>query len=159
MPTRHGFSLMEMILATAILAGSGAALFSLIANASQFARRAETRATALQLAQNLLNETAMAGTAQNNNSSQPNSTNQSDQQQPIMGEDSRWVYRLQQSPVTTSPVTTPATPGMIRVMVEVSLQSEPERPVCRLVRWVRQPIASESSLSFAPQRNATVPAP
>ena len=139
---------MEMILATAILAGSGAALFALIGNASQFARRAETRATALQLAQNLLNEAALAGFTDSDIGTR------SDQQPSPLGEDSRWFYRLQQTPVSTPPG-----PGMIRVMVEVSLQSDPERPVCRLVRWIRNPSVSNSSTLFSPQTNASVPVP
>ncbi len=54
---RDGFSLIEMILATAILAASGSALFMLIGQASRFGLRAEEESTALQLAQSLLDET------------------------------------------------------------------------------------------------------
>ena len=53
---RGGFSLMELILATAILAASGAALFGLIGQGSLFARRSQARAETLHLAQSALDE-------------------------------------------------------------------------------------------------------
>lgn len=54
--SRGGFSLMELILATAILAASGAALFGLIGQGSLFARRSQARAETLHLAQSALDE-------------------------------------------------------------------------------------------------------
>ncbi len=53
---RNGFSLMEIILATAILAASGAALLGLIGQASRFALNAEQRTIALMHAETLLGE-------------------------------------------------------------------------------------------------------
>jgi type II secretory pathway pseudopilin PulG len=47
---------MELILATAILAASGAALFGLIGQGSLFARRSQARAETLHLAQSALDE-------------------------------------------------------------------------------------------------------
>ena len=56
MRKRNGFSLMEIILATAILAASGAALLGLIGQASRFALNAEQRTIALMHAETLLGE-------------------------------------------------------------------------------------------------------
>lgn len=53
---RCGFSLMELILATAILAASGAALFALIGQGAMFGGRADREAEALHLALTVLDE-------------------------------------------------------------------------------------------------------
>lgn len=53
---RRGFSLMELILATAILAASGAALFALIGQGAMFGGRADREAESLHLALTVLDE-------------------------------------------------------------------------------------------------------
>jgi type II secretory pathway pseudopilin PulG len=63
-PPRGGFSLLEVILATAVLAGSGAALFALIGQASKLAVRAEQRSEALQIAESVLDEFIAMGSQQ-----------------------------------------------------------------------------------------------
>jgi prepilin-type N-terminal cleavage/methylation domain-containing protein len=113
-PLRHGFSLMEMILATAILASSGAALFALIGNGSVMGRRAEHRAEALRLAENLLAETLAGITSPDNIA------------------ESRWVTRVQrlENPSLESL-------SLVCVAVEVAAKNKPNDPICRLVRWMR----------------------
>lgn len=53
---RRGFSLMELILATAILAASGAALFALIGQGAMFGGRADRESESLHLALTVLDE-------------------------------------------------------------------------------------------------------
>ena len=78
---------MEVIVATAVLAASGAALFALIGQASQLARRAEMRSEALQVAQSILDETlAMPGANQTEMSGTVESN-------------PRWDFHIEQQPV------------------------------------------------------------
>ena len=157
MRRRAGFSLMEMMLATAILAGSGTALFLLIGQGSDFGRRAEERATALHLAQSLLDEAI----------TMPESV----EGQGTFESDPRWGYRVTRDSVdipsasglsssaTSSSATsasatsasatsasTSAGVGLVRVTVEVFIDEaagvgggEPEDVACRLVQIVRRP--------------------
>lgn len=148
---RDGFSLIEMILATAILAASGSALFMLIGQASRFGIRAEEQATALQLAQSLLDETIAMPAAIETEGTFEN--------------DPRWSYRIVRESVeeasstgTGSRIGNGASTGgeraggeraggkLTRIVVEVVRSDEAPRPVapsgsadapvCRLVRWV-----------------------
>lgn len=148
---RDGFSLIEMILATAILAASGSALFMLIGQASRFGLRAEEEATALQLAQSLLDETIAMPAAVETEGTFEN--------------DPRWSYRIVRETVeggssagsgisTGDGISTrggasggePAGGTLTRIVVEVLRSDEAPRPVapsgpedaptCRLVRWV-----------------------
>ncbi|XZE55558.1 type IV pilus modification PilV family protein [Planctomycetaceae bacterium SH139] len=80
---RGGFSLLEVILATAVLAGSGAALFALIGQASKLAVRAEQRSEALQIAESVLDEfIAMGGRQQS-------------EMNGVYEANPAWAYRLQ----------------------------------------------------------------
>lgn len=163
---RDGFSLIEMILATAILAASGSALFMLIGQASRFGLRAEEESTALQLAQSLLDETIAMPAAVETEGTFEN--------------DPRWSYRIVRETVegessagggistggaasmggarTTRGGTAtgggtaggePAGGTLTRIVVEVMRSDEAPRPVapsgssgasdlpvCRLARWV-----------------------
>ena len=144
---RSGFSLMEMMLATAILAGSGTALFLLIGQGSDFGRRAEERATALHLAQSLLDEAL----------TMPEMVDG----QGTFESDPRWGYRVTRDAVDipsasglSSSATSASAPsastsagvGLVRVTVEVFIDEaagvgggEPEDVACRLVQIVRRP--------------------
>ena len=57
MNQRGGYSLLEVILATAILAGSSLMLATLISNGANLGNRAQERAEALLIAQTLIDET------------------------------------------------------------------------------------------------------
>lgn len=59
MRRRAGFSLLEMIIATAILAAAAGLLLELIGQGSRLARKAERRSTAYQVADALLQETLL----------------------------------------------------------------------------------------------------
>jgi len=137
---RRGFSLMELILATAVLAASGAALFGLIGQGAMFAGRAQRESFALHLAQSVLDEfLAMPGEVE------PEGT---------FAEDETWAYRITSESfdeggaggnlggVTIGP---DVGGGLTRLVVEVmpggssgraSLGDE-DRAACRLVRLVR----------------------
>jgi Tfp pilus assembly protein PilV len=61
--SRSAFSLMEVIVATAVLAAAGAALFALIGQASQLARKSQRRTEALQVATSVMDDAiAVRGT-------------------------------------------------------------------------------------------------
>lgn len=133
---RGGFSLMEMVIATAVLAASGAALFTLVGQASQFARRAEERTVALQLAQSTLDEFLATGSESET------------EMEGGLESDPRWSYRIEQSDV--------AVPGQAdavgrdesklkRIVVSVYRSSNQggqsastvDSAIVRLVRWIR----------------------
>jgi prepilin-type N-terminal cleavage/methylation domain-containing protein len=59
MSRRAGFSLLEMIIATAILAAAAGLLLELIGQGSRLARKADRRSTAYQIADALLQETLL----------------------------------------------------------------------------------------------------
>lgn len=83
--SRHGFSLMELILATAILAASGAALFALIGQGAMFGGRADRESESLHLALTILDEyLAMPGEVDAEGTFE---------QQP------RWSYRIRQETI------------------------------------------------------------
>jgi len=129
---------MEMIVATAILAGSGAALFTLIGQGSLFGRRAEEQATALQLAQSVLAETL----------AMPDAVDQ----EGTFEQDARWAYRVRRErsvgSASAGEAAGPAASGsaspLVRLIVEVFPVGErgggpgEQRATCRLVRWVRE---------------------
>lgn len=121
---------MEMVIATAILAGSGAALFALVGQASRLARKAEERTVALQLAQSTLDEFLANG---------------GDAEQEAEGgfeSDPRWSYRIEQSQVEASG--SPDRP-LNKITVSILRAAGGERTttaaadaaVVRLVRWSR----------------------
>ena len=122
---RHGYSLIEMILATAILAASGLALQTLLAQASRLALRSEQHTLALQLAESLIDE-ALAIPPRNDRTMES-----------TFAHDDRWSYRLR--------IETIADIRMSRMTVEVFVSentssqrsSIDQEPLCRLVRWVR----------------------
>ncbi len=130
---------MEMIIATAILAGSGAALFTLIGQGSLFGRRAEAQSTALQLAQSVLAE-ALA---------MPESV----QSEGTFEHDPRWAYRIRRERLSggsafgqesSATSTGTSSTGLIQLTVEifpataVDQSADAGRATARLVRWVRQ---------------------
>lgn len=144
---RGGFSLMEMMIATAVLAGSGVALFALVGQASQLARKAEERTVALQMAQSTLDEFLANGSE----------SESEDETEGSFESDPRWAYRIEQSDV-----------GAIgqdeselkRIVVSIYRSSESGGPssdttdsaIVSLVRWSRAtkplpPSSSETSSS------------
>jgi Tfp pilus assembly protein PilV len=126
-----GLSLLEVIIATAILAGSGLALFSIIGMGSKYALRAEKLTYAHHFALSALDEWLA--------SPSPIGTEQSGS----FEEAPEWSYRVQSQAQDE--------PGLCSVTVEVfhaqSTLTSPrtisaassEEPVYRLTRWVRVP--------------------
>lgn len=124
---RNAFSLMEVILATAILAASGAALLGLIGQASRFALSAERRTIALMHAETLLDEYLV---------------NRSFEMQGTVASDPGWSYTIEAASVASS------ASSLERVEVSVfeggdgsatrSSDSRGENvPVVQIVRWVK----------------------
>lgn len=127
-----GLSLLEVIIATAILAGSGLALFSIIGMGSKYALRAEKLTYAHHFALSALDEWLA--------SPSPIGTEQSGS----FEEAPEWSYRVQSQAQDE--------PGLCSVTVEIfhaqSTLNAPrtmstasgEEPVYQLTRWVRVPL-------------------
>ena len=149
---RGGFSLMELILATAILAASGAALFGLIGQGSLFARRSQARAETLHLAQSALDEYLAVPDA-----IPPEGTFETHPE---------WAYRIRQEEIDlgngvaatsadrVEAAVGPAAVGskLLRVVIEVAPAdaagvSGGADPVCTLTRWVRLASAASGDTS------------
>ncbi len=149
---RGGFSLMELILATAILAASGAALFGLIGQGSLFARRSQARAETLHLAQSALDEYLAVPDA-----IPPEGTFETHPE---------WAYRIRQEEIDlgngvaatsadrVEAAVGPAAVGskLLRVVIEVAPAdaagvSGSADPVCTLTRWVRLASAASGDTS------------
>jgi Tfp pilus assembly protein PilV len=137
---------MEMIIAIAILAASGVALFTLIGQGSLFGRRAEGQSTALQLAQSVMAETL----------AMPESV----ESEGTFEQDPRWAYRIQREALSdgssfaeASPATSTGSSStrLIQLTVEVfpatanDQSADARRATARLVRWVRQRTGSDST--------------
>ena len=82
MNQRGGYSLLEVILATAILAGSSLMLATLISNGANLGNRAQERAEALLIAQTLIDETLATRHGESFEEEEP------------FSESSLWSYRL-----------------------------------------------------------------
>ncbi|TWU38480.1 type IV pilus modification PilV family protein [Novipirellula artificiosorum] len=150
---RHGFSLMEMIIATAMLAGSGAALFALVGQASRLARTAEERTVALQLAQTVMDEfLAMPSESET-------------ETEGTFESDPRWSYRMEQTEVTLTreDAGSEDTSSPMRVVVAIYRANDGgtqnvDSAIVRLVRWIRpartnsvMPAEEESSMPPKPE--------
>lgn len=142
---RGGFSLMEMMIATAVLAGSGVALFALVGQASQLARKAEERTVALQMAQSTLDEFLANG------------SESEDETEGGFESDPRWAYRIEQSDVDAAGQ---EESRLKRIVVSIYRSSQSggrssdtaDSAIVRLVRWSRvakprPPLSSETSSS------------
>jgi prepilin-type N-terminal cleavage/methylation domain-containing protein len=119
---RCGFSLLEVILATAILAGSSLMLATLISNGANLGSRAQDRVEALLVAQTLIDETLAMRHGEVFQEEQP------------FSDTSRWSYRLNAESRETT--------GLMVISAEVypvedegGLPDSTEEPVIRLVRW------------------------
>lgn len=133
---------MEMMIATAILAGSGVALFGLVGQASQLARRAEERTAALQLAQSTLDEFLANGSE----------SGPQDETEGSFESDPRWAYRIDQSDVEGIGQ---VQPQLKRINVSIYRSSPSGGPsldttgsaIVSLIRWSRatKPRSASSS--------------
>jgi len=152
--SRSGFSLMEMVIATAVLAGSGVALFALVGQASQLARKAEERTVALQLAQSTLDEFLAGGSdAETETETETEGTFESDP---------RWSYRIEQSDIGANGQ---SETRLKKIVVSIYRSSESsgaaqgntDSAIVSLVRWLLAAKSNtQSSLSplesMAPER-------
>lgn len=130
LPTSSGFSLLEVILATAILIASSMVLLRLLSIGAQHQTRAERLASAQVICQTLLDQWLI----------EPGMRVEA-QREPVPGQ-SGWRYDAEFEPT--------AFPGLIRVRIAVF--SEREKPLAEsktdpltastfeLVRWMRNPV-------------------
>jgi hypothetical protein len=125
-----GLSLLEVIIATAILAGSGLALFSIIGMGSKYALRAEELTYAQHFAQSALDEWLTAP------------TNVGTEQTGTFEEAPQWNYRVESQWLEE--------PGLCAVTVEIFHSQNPQRveaveePIYRFTRWVRVSTANSA---------------
>ncbi len=132
---------MEMVIATAVLAGSGVALFALVGQASQLARKAEERTVALQMAQSTLDEFLASRTEAESET------------EGSFDSDPRWNFRIEQSDVEAIGDTETR---LKRIVVSIFRASDSggevsgsaDSGIVRLVRWTRG-TASMSSVNPA----------
>lgn len=124
---RQGFSLLEVIIATAILVAASMTLLRLLSIGQQHQVRAERRATAQSLCQTLVDQQQI-GIAD---------ARQVDRE--IFPADPEWAYSVDQQPTEFA--------GVVRLRVRVWENDEPdlpsnrsERPVFEIVRWMRSPV-------------------
>lgn len=119
----RGLSLLEVIIATAILAGSGLVLFSIIGMGSKYALRAEEITYAHHFAQTVLDEWQASSSAIGT------------EQTGTLEEAPQWSFRIESQNLDD--------PGLATVTVEIfhSLDaagaSSSEEPIYQLTRWVR----------------------
>jgi hypothetical protein len=136
---RRGFSLLEIIIATAALAGSAMVLVSLLGLGTQFGSKAEMRTLAIGNAQSIMDEFLASGVVEGG-----------DSQERISGViEGRWPmsYRislLQHSFGQSSGSTAENGPEMMQVCVEIfeseaQLRQEAMPPICRISQLIRSP--------------------
>lgn len=119
----RGLSLLEVIIATAVLAGSGMVLFSIIGLGAKYARQAEELTLAHHYAQSVLDEWLAA----------PSSVG-SDKVE-TFEEDPQWSYRISSKNLTD--------PLLVEVTVEIfhtadgNNFNQSEDPIYSLQRWAR----------------------
>jgi type II secretory pathway pseudopilin PulG len=123
-----GYSLLEVILATAVLAGSGLVVQTLIGMGSRWANQAEARSLALMLAQSVLDAMLAEGLPEGNQLPQ------------LFEEFPEYSYEIEIEPAPT-PI-----PGLVQVRVRIRSTdaalnrlspNEEAPPLCELHRWVR----------------------
>ncbi|WDQ15703.1 pilus assembly FimT family protein [Rhodopirellula sp. P2] len=147
-----GLSLMEMVLATALLASSGVALFTLVGQATQLARRAEERTVALQMAQSTMDEFLATG------------SNAELEMEGSFPSDPRWRYRIELSDVEA---TEQNESRLKRIVVSIDRANErggassnsADTAIVSLVRWTRatQPLSQSTSDSASPEPTDALP--
>ena len=123
---RRGLSLIEMIIATALLAGSALLIQSLIGAGTRYGTTAELRTMAVTLAETALND-AMTSTASSNREvTEP------------FAHAPEWSYRLRQSPIDNLPLVQWTVDIFQTKDVEGSATNESSKPIFTLVRWQRR---------------------
>lgn len=137
-----GFSLLEVIIATAALAGSAMVLISLIGMGTRFGSKAEQRSVALSVAQTVLDEYLI-------------DTPDSDSGSEITGTiEGRWPmsYRLSLDSLTATGSSSDGikVPGLVRITVEIfeseqAMNANSGASICRLSRWSQQKREAASS--------------
>ncbi|KLU05740.1 hypothetical protein RISK_002372 [Rhodopirellula islandica] len=144
-----GLSLMEMVLATALLASSGVALFTLVGQATQLARRAEERTVALQMAQSTMDEFLATG------------SNSELEMEGSFPSDPRWRYRIELSDVEA---TDQSESKLKRIVVSIDRTNErggtaSDTAVVSLVRWTSatKPPRQSPNDSVSPESSDGLP--
>ena len=150
--TRRAFSLLEVIIATAILAGSAMVLFSLIALGTKYGNRAEVRTIAISQAQSILDE-FVAGISSQENQTEIKGILPSDPPRrfvisvgPIKVGESKAMGGDSSAPSMQT--------SLVRVTVTLyeshgQLMNETAEPLCELSRLIRRAQTDEARPTFA----------
>jgi len=135
---RRGFSLMEVLLSTGILAGSSIALYELANLGRQHAISAQQQAQAQTLCESKLNELLSGAMPIETISEEP------------FFYDPEWTYSVELEPIeSTSNFELSRMPSLVVLKVTVRKDAEGRNPVRKfsLSRWIRDPEQMESSES------------
>jgi len=142
---QSGFSLLEVIIATAVLAGSAMVLISLIGMGTRFGSKAEQRSLALNAAQTILEEYLINASSDDSDSE-------------VTGVvDGRWPmgYRLTTSSLTADSNKSTSVPlsGLVRLTVELfeseqAMSSGTGLPLCKISRLARRVAELPDAESF-----------
>jgi type II secretory pathway pseudopilin PulG len=150
---REAYSLLEVILAVAILASSGLLLQATMGQGTRLGLKAEQRTRATELAQSLLDKhLAFAELGER-------------QEQGFFDSAPEWAYRVSVESVDTIPKEV----ALRRIIVDVlparamgaRASTAGSRPTCRLVRWVRasldqsaEAVSDDATKGSFPDRDA-----
>lgn len=124
-PCRAGFSLLEVLVATAILLGSAVVLFELAAIGTEHARSAEELAEAQWVCQAKLNEILSGLTPL-----------QTVQDEPLEDQPG-WAYSVEIEPIDEPGL--PADLAVLRVTVSEEVEEDQPGMQFSLTRWIRDP--------------------
>lgn len=145
---RAGYSLLEIILAVAILAGGGLMLQATLGQSTRLGIRAEERTRATELAQSLLDQTLAFGELGER------------QEQGFFDNAPEWAYRVSIESIDALPRETPMRRIVVDVLPARSLKSTASNsrslPTCRMARWIRANLDQASDRSRRESANSSL---
>jgi general secretion pathway protein I len=137
-PSRHGFSLLEVLLATSILIGSAIVLVELVTIGNRHASSARELSKSQLICETKLNEILAHAAPVAQVRPTPSE------------EDPRWVVWIDLIPTVHE--------GLVALEVNAAYEPTPkkQRSRCTLVRWVRDPKSKSNPAPQSPAPDATL---
>lgn len=131
---RRGLSLIEMMIATALLAASALLIQSLIGTGARFGVKAEQRTMAVGLAELALQEAMLDDESNDRETTEAFAHNPS------------WSYRIRQTPLETENLVEWKVDIFLTKDVDVGGATTKREPVFSLRRWQRRPLTTGNEL-------------